>query len=85
LYFTGIAFVSIIRHYNLQMTEFMHGAGCHSMVHVPGRILGGDGMHKNINFIKHVVALFLLAGTWLANRSPALLIKPYQLLGENDV
>jgi hypothetical protein len=64
------------------MTRFVLGAGCYSVVHVLGDIFGDDGTHNNINHIKHNIALFFLSGTRLAISSPALLIKPYQLLGE---
>jgi hypothetical protein len=67
------------------MVGFALGAGRHSVVHVLGDILGDDDSHRINIHTKHGVELFLLAGTWLANSSPALLIKPYQLLGEKHV
>jgi len=55
------------------------------VVHTLGDIFDHYGVHKIISYIKQYVEVILLDGTWLAMLSPALLIKPYQLLGENDV
>jgi hypothetical protein len=67
------------------MDDVVLGAGCNSVVHVQEDFSGDDGTHKYFIYIKQFVKSFLLPGTRLALSSPALLIKPYQLLGEKNV
>jgi hypothetical protein len=67
------------------MYDVVLGAGCNSVVHVQGDFSGNDGTHEYFIYIKQLVELFFLPGTRFALSSPALLIKPYQLLGEKNV
>jgi hypothetical protein len=85
LFFAVNSFVITNRHCSLQMDDVVLGAGCNSVVHVQGDFSGNDGTYKYIIYIKQLVESFVLSGTRLALSSPALLIKPYQLLGEKNV